>query len=281
MRRGGVLRRVFAAALVDYGSWMRSPRTLLAPVFIAAIGYLQMSGYENLLRASGLSMHYVETLYYEFSFGCNMPMTTALFLMMLSELPGRMRIHPFVWIRLSRGQWLAAQILYSLMMVLTMLLMLLLSITVFSLPLVTAGCGWSDMQRMAAGYGGGALIELSVMEQFSPFQALMLAIAPMFFFWLTMALVILLFGLWGRAVLGMLLYAFFMVAHVTIYFECFPFPMRLPMHYATLINIVQTPGRELEELGRVLGGYAVILFLLIAVMAVRVKHAELDEHMEA
>lgn len=47
------------------------PRTVLMPVFIAAICYLQMCGYEMKLNETGYTMHLGETLFYEFKFGCN------------------------------------------------------------------------------------------------------------------------------------------------------------------------------------------------------------------
>lgn len=277
------MKSILAIAWVNYESWVWSPRTVLMPVFIAAICYLQMCGYESILQSTGFGMHYIETMFYEFSFGCNMPMTTALFLIMVSELPRRMIFQQYILIRSHRWHWLAAQILYCLMMVLTMLAVIFLFMTTFALPLVTPGEGWSDMERIAAGViePEMTLIDLSIIHQFSPAAALIAAMIPVFCFWFTMVLVILLFGIWGHAVIGLMIYASLMVAHVTIYFECFPFPVRLPMHYATLMNIMSISGQELEQLCSVIGGYVVIIVALIAIMMASVRYVELDLYMKA
>lgn len=86
---------VLSMALANFDSWLRSPRTILMLLFIAAICYLQMCGYEMKLNETGYTMHLGETLFYEFKFGCNMPMTTVLFLIMVSELPRRIAYQQF------------------------------------------------------------------------------------------------------------------------------------------------------------------------------------------
>ena len=78
---------ILSMALANFDSWVHSPRTVLMLIFIIAICYLQMCGYKTTLNETGYTMHMGETLFYEFNFGCNMPMTTALFLIMVSELP--------------------------------------------------------------------------------------------------------------------------------------------------------------------------------------------------
>ena len=77
---------ILSMALANFDSWVHSPRTVLMLLFIIAICYLQMCGYKMTLNETGYTMHMGETLFYEFNFGCNMPMTTALFLIMVSEL---------------------------------------------------------------------------------------------------------------------------------------------------------------------------------------------------
>ena len=102
---------VLSMALANFDSWLRSPRTILMLLFIAAICYLQMCGYEMKLNETGYTMHLGETLFYEFKFGCNMPMTTVLFLIMGSELPRRIAYQQYSLIRSSRCRWMAAQLL--------------------------------------------------------------------------------------------------------------------------------------------------------------------------
>lgn len=274
---------ILSIALANFDSWMRSPRTLLMLLFIAAICYLQMCGYKMTLDATGYAVHFGETIFYEYNFGCNMPMTTALFLIMVSELPRRISFQQYALIRSSRWRWTVAQILYCFMMVVAMLLLIFLFISIFSLPLLTEGSGWSDTERLAQGIiqPQEAMIEEYIRNQFSPLQASLLAAIPMFCFWFVMVLLILLCGIWGKPVLGVLVYAFIMLAHLTIYFEYFPIPLSMPMHFATLTNIVAGhEGKEVDELLSVTGGYMVLLAGIVIAMLASTKRVELNFYAE-
>ena len=270
---------ILSMATANFDSWMRSPRTLVMLLFIIAICYLQMCGYKMTLETTGYTMHFGETIFYEFNFGCNIQMTTALFLIMVSELPRRISFQQYSLIRSSRWRWTMAQILYCFMMVVAMLLLILLFISLFALPLVTEGGGWSDTERIEQGFiqPEEALIEEYIRNQFSPLEAFMIAIIPTFFFWFVMVLVILLFGIWGKAVFGVLVYAFIMLAHVTIYFEYFPIPISMPIHFATLRNLViGREGQEIAELMKAIAGYVVLLAGLVITMLISAKRVELD-----
>lgn len=277
------MQGVFSMAVANFDSWLRSPRTWLMLLFIVAICYLQMCGYKMTLDETGYTMHLGETLYYEFNFGCNMPMTTVLFLVMVSELPRRITFQQYSLVRSSRWRWMVAQVLYCLMMVIGMILLILAFLTLLALPLTTPGTGWSDAERIAAELiePEEALIEQYIMNSFTPVTALIMAMIPMFCFWFTMVLVILLFGVWGVPVFGVLVYAFIIVAHVTIYFEYFPFPMSMPMHFATLRSLVTGfDGEEVKRLMSVTWRYMALITGLIAAMLISVKRAELDFYAE-
>lgn len=270
---------ILSMAAANFDAWMRSPRTLVTLLFIVAICYLQMCGYQMTLEKTGYTMHFGETLFYEFNFGCNIQVTTALFLIMVSELPRKISFQQYALIRSSRWRWTMAQILYCFMMVVAMLLLLLLFLSLFALPLVTEGAGWSDTGRIEQGLiqPEEALIEAYIRNQFSPPEAFMIALIPTFCFWFVMVLVILLFGLWGKPVFGVLVYAFVMLAHVTIYFEYFPTPTSMPLHFATLRDLVKgCEGREIAGLMKVIGGYMVLLAGLVITMLVRARRAELN-----
>lgn len=175
---------------------------------------------------------------------------------------------------------MVAQILYCFMMVAAMVALILICIAIQALQVVTPGTGWSDIIRIAekAIEPEEALVAQYILNQFTPFTALLLAILPMFCFWFTMVLVILMFGVWGASVVGVMVYAFIMVAHVIIYFEYFPFPMSMPMHFSTLRDIVSglEDGMQLQEVARVMGGYAALIAGIIAVMLVSVKKVDMS-----
>ena len=140
---------ILSMALANFDSWVHSPRTVLMLLFIIAICYLQMCGYKMTLNETGYTMHMGETLFYEFNFGCNMPMTTALFLIMVSELPRKIAYQQYSLIRSSRWKWMVAQILYCFMMVAAMVALILICIAIQALQVVTPGTGWSDIIRIA------------------------------------------------------------------------------------------------------------------------------------
>ena len=176
---------ICSMALANFDSWVHSPRTVLMLLFITAICYLQMCGYKMTLNETGYTMHMGETLFYEFNFGCNMPMTTALFLIMVSELPRKIAYQQYSLIRSSRWKWMVAQILYCFMMVAAMSRVDSdLYSDSSSLQVVTPGTGWSDIIRIAekAIEPEEALVAQYILNQFTPFTALLLAILPMFCF---------------------------------------------------------------------------------------------------
>ena len=80
------------------------------------------------------------------------------------------------------------------------------------------------------------------------------------------------------SVVGVMVYAFIMVAHVIIYFEYFPFQISMPMHFSTLQDIVSglEDGMQLQEVTRVMGGYAALIAGIIAVMLVSVKKVDMS-----
>lgn len=269
---------IIAIACANFDSWIRSPRTVIMLLFVVSICYLQMCGYEMTLMETGYAVHLPETLFYEFNFGCNMPMTSILFLIMVSEIPQRSVYQQYTLIRSSRGKWLAAQLLYCLMMVLSMMLLILICIMIMALPLVSQGTGWSDTVRIASGQiqPNEALISEFIRHNFTPVQALLLANVPIFCFWFSMVLVILLCSLCGAPVAGVMAYAVLLVANVTILFEVFPFQMVLPMHYATLRSIVAgADGEELSTLVKVITVYMAVTTSLVLAMIAKVRHAEL------
>lgn len=269
---------VLSMATANFDSWFRSPRTILMLLFVVAICFLQMCGYAMTLQETGYTMHLMETLFYEFNFGCNMPMTTVLFLITVSELPRRIPYQHYSLIRSSRTRWIAAQMLYCIMMVVMMITLLLICISVMSLPLISPGTGWSDAERIARGEIDpyDALVDELFLTTFSPFSATIIAIVPVFLFWLTMVFIILLFGIWGMPVFGVMTYAFLMVANVTILFEAFPFQLILPIHFATLQNIISGHnGNELVVFSNTVAVYSFILILLVFIMVTSIRHTEL------
>ena len=150
---------ILSMALANFDSWVHSPRTVLMLLFIIAICYLQMCGYKMTLNETGYTMHMGETLFYEFNFGCNMPMTTALFLIMVSELPRKIAYQQYSLIRSSRWKWMVAQILYCFMMVAAMVALILICIAIQALQVVTPGTGCRKGNRTGGSTGCAVYFE--------------------------------------------------------------------------------------------------------------------------
>ena len=268
---------VLRTSQANLDSWIRSPRTMLMLIFVVSVCYLQVCGLQMTLEARGYEVNLIEALFYEFNFGCNMPMTTTLFLVMISELPRQLTFHQYSLIRNSRLEWALAQVLYCICMVIAMVLLILLCLSIMLTPMIDGIVGWSDPDRIANGivFPEDALID-EYIRYFTPLVALIIAITPVFLFWLIMVLVVLLCGMYNRATFGVLSYAFITLSNVIIYYEFFPIDLRMPIHFATLKNIVAGyAGKEIEHLLFVVVIDMLIIFLLISTIIARAQKADL------
>jgi len=265
--------------LANLDSWIRSPRTILMLMFVAMICYLQICGLRLTMDKTGYSMNLIEILFYEVNFGCNMPITTIIFLIMISEMPQKITFHQYILIRSNRRLWLLSQILYCIIMVWMMLILILTFISIFALPYATHGTGWSAQKNNPGDIMclEDALIDQYIIAQFSPLSALLIAIVPVFCFWLTMELIILLFSIWGKPIWGVIAYASITVAHVTIMFEYLPIDIGMPMTYSTLSYLTSGyRGTEMIQYTKVICGYLFIFLLLLAGMMLGATKTEFN-----
>ena len=276
------LKRLFIGerAMVqgNLDTWLRSPRTILMAVFVMAECYLQAHSYGMMLDARKLTMHYGETMFYALNRGCNMPLTSIVFLMMVSEIPRRIPFQHYALIRCSRAMWLLGQIIYCLLTVIFMLVLIILCFSLFCVPFVTHGTGWSDITRLAEGMDiRETLIPGYILQGgFTPLSASLAAILPLFFFWFTMVLVILFFSLLEAPMIGIATYAFLLLANVSILYEVIP-GFRTPIHFATLDNITSAVfEKKMVFFARVIAIYAIIDLALIALMTWQVRRTELN-----
>lgn len=271
---------VFSMALINYDSWLHSPRTIMMLFFLLSVGFMEMCGYKDDLNLLGYTMHFGETLFYEFNIGCNMTLTTIIFLIVVSEMPRQIAFQQYALIRSSRTRWIISQFLYCLMMVMTMLVLLLVAFSLMALPIITPGSGWSDLERIAAGVINPkydvTLIPMYIIDHFNPLSALFIAIVPMFCFWMTMILMILLLGIWGSALVGVMIYAFLIFAHLTIFWDWFSRTVKLPFHFSTLYFMTfGYEGMEIAVLTRSIAVYAVLMVCLMLAGILSVKRADL------
>ena len=196
---------------------------------------------------------------------------------MVSEIPKRISYQNYILIRTSRAKWLTSLIIFCVAVVLLMLTLMTAFSMLMTLRYTTPGGGWSDLERLALDedYQYEMQLVRAYIREISPLRACVYAASILFFFWLTMLLVILLFSVWGHPNAGLILYAFIIFIPATLRFEVIP-GLKTPMHYATLSAVVwQFPERELESIPLVLAVYTAIDVLLVFAMQLRVCYTDL------
>lgn len=267
-------------AWANFDAWVHSLRTIMMLLFVLGECFMLMKGLSSEMTSyfMGAKMHLIEMMAYRMSQGCNLAMMSILLLVTVNEMPRRIGFQNYSMLRSNKRKWLTGQILYCLMMVMSMLAVVTLFMAVCAIPYATPGNGWSDMERFAAKEidWGQTIVNPFLLKNFSPFQALLFCMIPLGLFWFTMMLAILLFGLFGCSVFGVILYAFMLVSHVVFLIEDIG-NFRFPSSYATFLGIAG--GKEGEEIHRLLTdfrGYAIVIAILLALMYWRVYHIDFD-----
>ena len=180
--------------------------------------------------------------------------------------------------RLSRRRWLVSQIIFCTGMVLIFIMLMIVLSTLFSLTFVTPGDGWSDLERLAKDpkYVDEYQYVAAYIRILTPFTACVLAAVILFFFWLTMAFLILLFSLCGIPNFGVVFCVSLLLLHITLLFESLP-RMKLPVQFATLSAVAsQVQEHKFRFIALVIAGYIVGDALLIKLMDVRIQHMDIQ-----
>ena len=271
-----IFRQIRACVYSHFSAWLHSPRTIVMGVVILCFAYMHARSYGYTLSMRGYTAHLGEMVFNYLDSGFNVVMTSTFLLIMVSEIPKRISFQNTMLIRITRRRWLASLILFCFVVVVLMLAFMTVFCAVLSLPYITPGSGWSDMERLAE--NPDYQYEIPLIREYirvlSPFQACVCAATIVFFFWFTMLLVILLFSLFGQPNVGLLVYMFILEFALTFRFEMVP-NMRTPIHFATLAAVCnQFPGKEIASLPLVLGIYVLIDVGMIAIMMLRVRHID-------
>lgn len=258
--------------------WTHSLRTILMVIFILLMTYMLVRSEENGVVTRGWNVHMGEVLFSYLDSGFNIIMTSVALLVMMSELPKRVSYQNYVLIRISRRKWLASLVIFCVGVVLIFMLLMLASSALLSLSFVTPGGGWSDLERVAKDpeYVHEMQYISTYIRGLSPFAACLLAFVILFFFWTTMAFLILLFSLCGIPNFGIVFCVSLLLANITILFESLP-PMKLPMQFATLGAVAaQVEEHKFNYVTLVMIGYVVLDALLIKLMDVRVHRMDIQ-----
>lgn len=268
---------IFEMAISNVDSWLHSPRTLFMLAFYIAFSYVVCHNYICDMENINYQVYWGESLYHILSNGCNVTMTSILFLISISEIPSHTGYHSYMLIRSSRFRWLLSQILYCFIAATIAFILVAVSVAIFILPpYTTLTNGWSDEVRLAHKiiYEEDALVPYYIRTTFSPVSAIFIAGFPTFLFWFTMALIILLCSLFKVPFIGIGLYAVLLIANVVFLSEAIDISM--PIHYATLSNIIAGSSDDAEKkLVIALSGYILFTVFLTLIMKIKIKRTDL------
>ncbi|MEG2266287.1 MAG: hypothetical protein RSC68_18385 [Acinetobacter sp.] len=274
------LRSTFTMIQGQTSDWLHSPRTIISGIIVLALTYMNARSYAFTLESNELYSHLGEGFFYYLSSGFgNVTLVSALFLVMMAEIPRRTLFQNAMLIRASRLRWLMSQVLFCLMATALMMVLMLLLSMLMTLPVLTPGSGWSDLERLAANPEAEWMMELTpkYIRVISPLQASLLATVILFAFWFTMTLIILFCTLLGHPNLGLILYISVLVVQVTVLWEELPQWMRyMPVDFATLTAVGgKFVEHELKTMPIVICTYIGLDLLMIGLMFLKVRTMDL------
>lgn len=256
-------------------SWFYTPRTVFALVFIILLGFSETNIAQSNLAQQGFTLNWGETIFFYVNNGFNILMSSALFLVMADEIPRQISFQTYALVRTNRYKWLFAQILFCLLLVFIMVILCCSVVMIASVGHSVPGSNWSDFELVEQGYiteNEDGIVSAFIRNNFSPFEATMMALAPLIGFWLTMLLTILLFGLWGKSVTGLSICMISLLSSLIIMNLVWR-NIPLPIYYATLANICLSD--SVTPLLYTLLGYGMIDAALVGTMFFRIRQAEL------
>ncbi|MEG1013214.1 MAG: hypothetical protein RSI33_03110 [Clostridia bacterium] len=252
-------------------------------IFMVGICYLEAESYGQTLTHFH-EAHWGELLHFCFSKGCNITITSVLFLITISEIPRQMNYQYQHIIRSNRTAWLNAQLVYCLGAVLFMQMVMVLFVGLFMLPFASPGTGWTEPALAAQGLLAEheSILSLSIAETLSPAVANLLAQLPMIAFRMVMTSLILLMSLYGHGDWGVIAYVFILMADRIILVEAFQ-GIVLPAYFSSWGSCVAmfhnhqwlTSLNEAGILLAVLVGYTFVMGVLYLLMLRRIKRCDL------
>ena len=265
---------IYTIAKANSISWVYSTRTISLFAFVAAFCSVVVHNHLRSMESMGISLSFGESLFILINNGFSITTTSTLFLLMVSEIPIQTGYQYKLLIRSSRTQWILSQVLYCLWMVMCMLLLTVTCTSVFLSISAKSNNNWSAIIETSVQQR--PIIPTYIHERFSPFSACLFAILPIFFFWLTMVLIILSFSLCKLPQLGLMVYMTLLVSNVIVLVEPIG-SIAMPIQYSTLQNITSnTAGMEIETALKVLLFYLLIDATIVIFMIFQIHRADVS-----
>ena len=247
-----------AALYGHFGLWAHSLRTVLMLIFALMMNYMLVRSEGTRVMNAGYQVHMGEMLFSYLNQGFNMIMASLAFFVMMSEIPKQVPYQKYSTLRMTRRRWLASLMLFCMMIVLLYLALMIVSSVLFSLPYVTPGGGWSDLERLAADPDliyEPPYIPAYVTSSLSPLAAGVIAGAVLFLFWTAMA---------------------FITGSIVILVESIP-SLILPDQFSTMGRIADRfEEHKLTAVMLSMGGWLLLNGLLAALMDRRVQRMDIE-----
>lgn len=267
------IRSILSACL---SSWAHSPRTLVLLIFIVMLGISEADIAITNFTNQQLQLSSGDVLYYHLAKGFNTIMSSAMFLIMADELPRKISFQNYLLIRTNRVKWLFAQIFMCFILALLMLVLCCVTVFLASLTHVSSDWQWSDCQFVQQGFlmnDQDGITPAIIRNQFSPLHATFVAMVPLFFFWVSMLLIILLFGIYGKSIVGLTICMTTLLSSwilMTLFTD-----WTLPVYFAT-INGILTMDPSLAHYKEIIFGYCTFDAILIVAMVLRLRREDLS-----
>ncbi len=273
--------RMMALLRGQMGAWLRTPRTTVLIVLLLIYSSGIAADYGEFFASQVDRVYFGETVFFYLSrgFTTSLTMMSAVVMMLLSEVPRRTALQNHLLIRSSRVRWLWSLIFFCALALALMLLLLLAVYMAFTLPHLSPGTGWSDVERFARTndpYLVRLIPEVVTDSGLSPLSASLLAFGVMFLYYMMYLMLILLCSLLGAPNLGLMIYLSLFFLHVTVMWESVP-GLYLPVSTSNIMIIMNSVRREraLAAVWRALAGMGGVVALLIGAMFPIVRRTEL------
>lgn len=260
--------------------WVHSSRAILMLFVLFAMAYMTVNSYGKGIAYYNYSMHLDESIVWFLMTGFNsISLSSLTFLVAVSEIPRRIPFQQYSIIRTSRVKWAASLIIYCVMMVLAVVLFITLFAALLLLQYTTPGSGWSDTLRIQNGMAEElAYIPSWIRDNYTPWQAAMIAVGPILFFWIVMVLTILLFSLLGYPAIGVSVFAVILFSGLIFVFENYP-GLQPPMTFSTLIRIVSQHEKAYDKrIASVFAGYTGLVVCQILAIVKVAQKADVPTH---
>lgn len=257
----------------NFDAWMRSPRTTIMLISIVLLCYLEVANTFQTYASFGIAVNWVETPFLFMAYGVNILMSSIMFFITISEIPRKLSFQNYMLIRSNRRKWLLSQILYCVGMVCAMLLIMTLCILLFSYPYAAHGRGWSDLTRIQEGLvvETQTLVPQHVLHTYTPFLGTLYAMLPIFAFWLTLAMIILVTSLFNMPLVGLLLDASIILSGFILMFAN---DVYLPIQFSILQYL--NPDNNGPEFYRyTMLGYVLLNAAMVSAIYVRISSTDL------